>query len=76
MKTILSCRDRSNQVCSMTKIRQDNNVTYRIGLVYTENDIELFRPIGLGVVCDKTKQDNDMINLTCATYVENETKLS
>ena len=32
-------------------------MTHSIGLVYTENDIELLKPIEMGVVCDKTRQD-------------------
>ena len=40
-KMILSCRDQSNHVQSMTKTRWNNEVTDRTGLVYTKFEIEL-----------------------------------
>ena len=94
----------------MTKIRQDNNVTDCIGLVYTktkikllgpiwlsvvsyenqigqwcdqsyrygliENEIELSWPIRTGVICDETRQDNDVTDRTGAFYANIKTKLS
>ena len=39
---------------SMTKTRQDNNMSHHIGVVYAKNNTELLGPIGRGVVCDKT----------------------
>lgn len=39
----------------MNKIRQENDMTYRIGTIYTENKIELSPPIGLGVVYEENK---------------------
>ena len=41
LKTKLRCHDRLDQMSSMMKTRQDNNVTDSIGAVYTENDTEL-----------------------------------
>lgn len=35
-KTILNFRDWSDRVLTMKKSRQDNDVTYRIGLVYAK----------------------------------------
>ena len=46
------------------KTRQDNDVTQRMGLVYVENDIELLRHIGSGVVFEETKHHNDETNHT------------
>ena len=54
-KMKLSCCDRSDQVQSKKKTRQDNDMINHIGLVYAENDIELSRPIRPRAVCDKTK---------------------
>lgn len=42
---VLSCRTRSDRMHSMTKTRQDNDVIDHIGLVYSEIEIELSRPI-------------------------------
>ena len=53
-----------------------NDVINRIGLVYIKNDPELLRPIILGVVYDKTRQDNEVTDLPHTVYAENETKLS
>ena len=50
-------------------------MTNRIGLVYVENDTRLLGPIGLGVVCDKTRQENDVTDLPCVSYTENETEV-
>lgn len=54
-KTILNCQDLSNQVQLVMKIRKVNDLTNHIGLAYTKNDIELSRPIRLGVVYDETR---------------------
>ena len=51
-KMKLSCHDRSNQVRSMTKSWQDNDVTDHIGLLYVETKTQLSWPIWLSVVCD------------------------
>lgn len=51
-----------------------NNVTYRIGPVYAENNTELSRPIRPSVVYDETRQDNDVTNLPDEVYTENKTK--
>lgn len=47
----------------MIKIKQDNNVIDRIGLLYAKNDNELLGPIRLGVVYDENRHDNDVIDL-------------
>ena len=39
----------------MTKTRQDNKVTDRIGAVYIKNETKLSKPIGLGAICDQNK---------------------
>lgn len=51
-----------------------NNVTYRIGLAYAENNTELSRPIRPSVVYDETRQNNDVTNLPDEVYAENKTK--
>ena len=71
-----SYHDRSSQIWSVVKTRQDNNVTHSISLVYIENNIELSRPIGSGEIYDETRQHNDVIDLPCVVYTENETELS
>ena len=45
-------------------------MTNSIGLVYTENNTELLGPIRPGEVFDKTRQDNDVIDLTDVIYAE------
>ena len=44
-KMKLSYLDQSNRVLFVTKTRQDNDVTGCIGLVYTETQFEISRPI-------------------------------
>ena len=39
----------------MIKTRQDNDVTNRIGIVYTENDNELLWLIESGANCDENQ---------------------
>lgn len=75
-KSKLSCHDQSDYVQSVTKTRQDHNMTDRISLVYTENDIELLGPIRLGVVCDETTEENDVIDLSQVGYINDKTQLS
>ena len=60
----------------MIKIKQDNNVIDRIGLLYAKNDNELLGPIRLGVVYDESRHDNDVIDLLHVVYIENEIELS
>ena len=50
-------------------------MTDRTGIVYIENDIELSGPIEQGMLYDKTKQNNDVIDRTVGFYVENEIDL-
>ena len=45
LKMKLSCHDRSHQVQSNIKTKQDNYVIDRTGLVYVETKIELSEPI-------------------------------
>ena len=35
------------------KVKQDNNVTDHIGLVYVETETKLLGPIWLGALCDE-----------------------
>ena len=49
----LSCHDQPDWVQSSMKTRLDNNITDRIGLVYAKIEINLLRPIWLGVVYDE-----------------------
>ena len=49
----LSCYVWLNWVRSVTKTRQDNDMTDCIGTIYVENETELSWPIKLGVVYDE-----------------------
>ena len=40
-KTKLNCHDRPEWVRSMMKMRKDNNVTNRTGVIYNEDKTEL-----------------------------------
>ena len=51
----MNCYDRWNWVQFVTKIREDNNVIDRIGVVYAKNDIELPWLIGSSVDGYKNK---------------------
>ena len=53
LKMILNCHGWSDRVLSVTKIRDENDVTDRIGTVYVENDTKLSWLIGSGVDCDE-----------------------
>ena len=50
-----SFHTRSNRVLFFAKTKQDNDVTDCIGLVYSEIETELSRPIWLGVVYDENQ---------------------
>ena len=52
LEMILKCHDRLDWVESMTKTRQDNNVTDRIGLVDIKIETELSGPIRPSAVCN------------------------
>ena len=52
-KMKLSCHDRLDRVWSMTKTRQDNDMTDHIVLFYTKYKTELLGPIYPGVVFDE-----------------------
>ena len=43
------------QVQAMAKTRQDDDVTDRISLVYTETETKLLGSIWLSTVCDETR---------------------
>ena len=53
LKMKLSCHDWSDWVWSVTKTRQDNDMTNHVGLLYTKIKIELLGPIWSGVVYDE-----------------------
>ena len=40
-KTIMNCRDQSDQVQSMTKTIEDNDMTDRTDVIYAKYDTEL-----------------------------------
>lgn len=48
-------RDWFDWVRSMMKIRHDNDVTNRIGLIYVETENELSGPNYLAAVCDENQ---------------------
>ena len=52
-KMKLSYCDRLYHVWSMTKSKQENNVSDRISLVYAKIKTELSRPIWPSAVCDE-----------------------
>lgn len=55
-KPKLNYRDLFDRVCSVMKIRQDNNLTDHIGAIYIENNTKLFDwPNELGTICDKNQ---------------------
>lgn len=55
LKMKLSYYDRSDQVQHVAKIKQDNDMTDCIGLVYSKIETKLSRPIKLVAICDETK---------------------
>lgn len=58
------------------KTKHDNNMIYRIVLIYVENDIKHLGPIGLSVIYDETRYDNNVIDLLCVIYTKNKIELS
>ena len=50
-------------------------MTNRVGLVYAKNYTKLLRPIKSSTFHEKTRQDNDVTDHTCAFYVENKIEL-
>ena len=56
----LNCQDLSDQMLSVTKTRQDNDMTDCISVVYMETKTKLSRFIELGVICyqNQTGQHN------------------
>ena len=61
LKIILNFHDRSNQVSTITKTRQEHYMSDRTGAVYVENETELSWSIKSGAICDKnqTRQRRD-----------------
>lgn len=55
----MSIRYQSEQVWSMMKVKQDNDMTNYTAVVWAENDIELLWPIEPMLSVIKTRQDND-----------------
>lgn len=51
----MNYHDRFDQVQSIMKTREDNNMTNRTSEVYVENDIELSCPIRIGVDSDENQ---------------------
>ena len=80
---IQNYRDQSDQVSSIMKTRQDNDVTNCIGEFHAKNDTKLSWLIRSSVLCDenrvptltKMRLDNYMTNHTDAIYAKNKTKL-
>ena len=58
-KMIMNYRNWSDRVQSMTKTRQDNDVTDHTGVEYTKNDIELHNQLDRVWSMTKTSKDND-----------------
>lgn len=75
LKTTLNS-DWSNQVLSMMKIRQDNDVTDHTSVCSLHRKwIELSKPIGSVPSMRKIRQDNDMTYHIGAVYAQNNTDL-
>ena len=55
LKLKLSCRDLTNQVWSITKTRQENDMIDCIGVTYVENKTRLLQPIRLGATYAKNE---------------------
>ena len=55
LKLKLSCRDLTNQVWSITKTRQENDMIYCTGVTYVENKTRLLQPIRLGATYAKNE---------------------
>ena len=56
--------------------RQNNDITDPIGAIYVEKKLSYHDRLNWVWSITKTRQDNDMINSTSATYIGNEAKLS
>ena len=70
LKSELNCHDWLDQMQSIMKSREDNNVTNCIGVIFIEYNIELSRPIWLCEVYDEdeTRQWCDRSNRVRKTY--------
>ena len=55
LKLKLSCRDLTNQVWSITKTRQENDMIDCTGVTYVENKTRLLQPIRLGATYAKNE---------------------
>lgn len=60
----------------MTKTSKNNDVTDHIGVVYTENYIELSGSTKPSTVYTKTRQDNNLTDLIDTVYAKKEIELS
>lgn len=73
---ILNCQDQLDSVQSMTKTKQDNDMTNCISPLNTENETQLFCLIRQCMVNDKERWDNDMTDRTDIVYIKIKTELS
>lgn len=55
-KTIVNCRNQTDWVLIMMKIKYNNYMIDRIDVVYTENKIELLWSIEWGTVYDENQK--------------------
>lgn len=76
LKTKLSYRDRLDQVRSMMKTKQDNDVTDCMDMVYVETKLNYQDLSNWVWFVLKTKQDNNVTNSTGEVYPENDIELS
>lgn len=60
----------------MRKTKYDNDLTNRIGTVYSENETKLSSPTNWVWSKMKTRQDNDVTEWTSVVYAKNDIELS
>lgn len=70
--TIVNYQDRLDSVQSMTKMREDNDMIYRTGLLYAEKKTKLSWLIWQGMT--KTKHENDVTDRIGMVHSEIELK--
>ena len=71
----LSCHDWLDYVCSITKIRQDNDVINHISLVYIKLKLNCRNLSNLVWYVMKTRVDNEVTDRTGEVYSENDNEL-
>ena len=76
LKSILHYHNWSNQVSSMKKIRDDNDVTNCTGVVNAENDTNFHDQSDRVSTVTKSRYDNNVTNHTNVIYIKNEIELS